>query len=318
MTAETRMKYICNEIYNMTNEYVRNKLKGDVCLYKTIYLKTSTGEQISFNPKDNEFKFVLSYEQDGFENPLLEIKDGEVRFRYNRHDYFDTSLRKRIEESNDINEIKELAKKAIEQYEQPDQVINYIIEYISAIKDSCRELTYDEKTERIDNYNFELYNLFRNHMHQAAMEKMDIWKDRSIYTVGCAVDHIAKALWEPYQTQLQSTDLLDTAIIMPFEKYLEFIRVLEEKLMQKVNDYNKYQPGFVIRSEMITMLINEVLCELEIPTKLDTDKLFMELTEYNVIVKTDFSDHYVLVDDTTKDDIDEVKDSYRKSLKQKK
>ena len=213
--------------------------------------------------------------------------------------------------------VKELTFQAIHQYEQPDSVTDYIIEYLTAIRDECRELVYDSKTERIENYNYQLYDLFRRHMYEKAIDKSNLWGDRCMYTVGYAADEIAKSLWQPVETKLKSTDLLSGEAIIEFDEYLVFVRLLEEELNKRITEYKKYQPGYILKSDKITSIINKVLNDLGIPTKLEQNAYYMELTDFNIIIKTEYSDHYVLHDETTKEDIEQVKKSYRKSLTNK-
>ena len=46
MTAENRMKEICKNLYDIVSDFVKEKVGKDVCFYKSIYLKTTDGEQI--------------------------------------------------------------------------------------------------------------------------------------------------------------------------------------------------------------------------------------------------------------------------------
>ena len=323
MEFEEKIKILSKSIYDKVVSFVEENKGNDNIFYDCAYLELSNGKQIMFNFRNRRIYIsrnkVCGYIDNFIYKATIYHEDTEF---WIKGIGYETLLDKKIVNSENDNQRRNYERALERQNNLPEEQKTKILRYYLRLNKLADNLTYNkEKTEDVDNFNYDFDDAYVIYMNEKEMNGLKDIPSGILPSVQIAVNWWAEIINRKMRGGSLGKDP-DSKFAMAFadmaypknslsqEKINKFKEILAKKIMEEI-----YQSGYdTIKMECdygASWLLYDAMKEVGIETSRTPFKTIMYIRPYYVAVEEGYGAKGVtLYDSTNEIDIENIKKKY--------
>jgi len=327
MDFEQQLREIGKKIYKKIITFVEENKEDDDLYYDYAFIRLNNGQEIRYDFAEKTIEIPDSKEC-GYEDIIgtkIEITEDNTEITLEldnesipKYKYisYDTGLNEKIENCQKDNIKLSYKRELLEQRKMTKELKGRMKHEYNQLNSALCNMTYDkDKTHNIDNFTYEVYEIYNSYMHQKEMNALEVSSDKTLPAIQKAVEWWANKISitdNPniiYKLRYREVEPLAP---LTEEQLTNFKEILAKKIMKEIYEYdgdlveigtNDYP--MIVYGSMIEAQINK--------RRFPNHPLTMYIHAYRVSVE-EYREHIEIYNSTTEEDVEEIKKLHREQL----